>query len=428
MRGRKGQAALFVTMTLTVSLGLIGLVVDIGWAYWRKEACATTANSAAFAAVAAATATGMTQACGTDATHWDCSTYSCPTTLSKTSIPNNLYNGCLYAQQNGFLNTGRQSVSLTGGTGTPPVPGVSPAYWVSATATETIPTLFSAVLGQYWMQVSVQSVAAKLVAGACIYTLSPNGTDISMNGTTSITTGCGVYADSSGNSAISIVGSNGQITATGGSSVNVVGQVSTHDPSQISPSPNLNVSPVSDPLAGMTPPATGSCITFNSNQTTISAGTYCNQISINNGSLTLSPGVYILEAGIDIGGNGTITNTTTGGDGSGGVMLYATGGTFNLHGGPRYALNAPTSGPYKGILAWQDKSDTQASSLAGGSTMLANGVLYFPTAALTFNGGTSGTSTDTTIVSYTLTLVGNSYISAAASSWATVSAGNYIIQ
>jgi Flp pilus assembly protein TadG len=51
---QQGQAALFMTMTITVSMGWIGLVVDFGWAYWRREACATAANSAAFAAALAA--------------------------------------------------------------------------------------------------------------------------------------------------------------------------------------------------------------------------------------------------------------------------------------------------------------------------------------------------------------------------------------
>src|SRR5580692_63162 len=49
--GRRGQAALFMTMTLTLSFALIGLVVDLGWAYWRQEACLEAAQSAAMAGV-----------------------------------------------------------------------------------------------------------------------------------------------------------------------------------------------------------------------------------------------------------------------------------------------------------------------------------------------------------------------------------------
>src|SRR4029077_9759045 len=128
-------------------------------------------------------------------------------------------------------------------------------------------------------------------------------------------------------------------------------------------------------------------------------GTYCNEISLNGGTLTLNPGVYILQGGIDIGAQANLVNNTTGGDGSGGVMLYVTGTSsgVNAHGQGDITLNAPTTGTYKGIVMWQDKNDTTAATLKGGSTELLNGVLYFPKAALSFNGGTSGTATNTTI-------------------------------
>jgi hypothetical protein len=59
-----------------------------------------------------------------------------------------------------------------------------------------------------------------------------------------------------------------------------------------------------------------------------------------------------------------------------------------------------------------------------------SGAFYFPTAALTFNGGTSAKATATTIVCDTLSLVGNSYIkSAASTAYSRTSAGGaYLIQ
>ena len=44
-----------------------------------------------------------------------------------------------------------------------------------------------------------------------------------------------------------------------------------------------------------------------------------------------------------------------------------------------------------------------------------NGILYFPSANLTYTGGSSTSALNTTIISDKLSLVGNSYISAAAS-------------
>jgi hypothetical protein len=128
------------------------------------------------------------------------------------------------------------------------------------------------------------------------------------------------------------------------------------------------------------------------------------------------------------GGNATVTNNTTGGDGSGGVMLYVTSGNFNFHGNDVNSLNAPTSGPYNGILMWQDKSDTSADTLKGGSSLILNGAIYLPKAALSYNGGTN--TTNTTIVCDTLSLVGNSIINAAATTSFSGSSitGTYIME
>jgi len=38
-----------VALSIPVTLGMLGLVVDIGWAYWRREACLAAAQSAAIA-------------------------------------------------------------------------------------------------------------------------------------------------------------------------------------------------------------------------------------------------------------------------------------------------------------------------------------------------------------------------------------------
>ena len=58
-----------------------------------------------------------------------------------------------------------------------------------------------------------------------------------------------------------------------------------------------------------------------------------------------------------------------------------------------------------------------------------NGILYFPSANLTYTGGSSTSALNTTIISDTLTLVGNSYISAAASSpYTGISGGAFLIE
>jgi hypothetical protein len=97
-----------------------------------------------------------------------------------------------------------------------PAPGVTPAYWVSATVTERVPTLFSAVPSQPSMQLAAQSTAGFWLLSAAALSRYP------------------------------------------------------------APS-------ISPRFSAMPAPTVGSCIAY-SGQAVISAGTYCNQIGLDNGS------------------------------------------------------------------------------------------------------------------------------------------------
>jgi hypothetical protein len=430
---RRGQAALLMTLSLTATLGLMGFVVDFGWAYWRKEAAATAANSAATAAMAAAYSVSN-QFCGTGTDHWDCSSsYSCPASPSTGSIASNLDNGCLYAKQNGFLNTGRQSVTMTAGTGSPPTaPGVSPAYWVTVTVTENIPTLFSAVLNHNWMRVASQSTAAIFTgtAGGCIFILDPTDAgSLTMTGNSSISSHCGIYVNSSDAGAIGMVGLS-SITTTGHAKTWVVGGVSSNPNASITPSAVTGVAVTPDPFASRMPaaPAAGACQPagsgyFTSSTTnTIPAGTYCDQVyQGGSGTLVLSSGTYVLQQGISVKGSAALTTT-------GPVTLYVSGGNINLVGSTGVNFSAPTSGPYEGIAIWQPSSNNIDAQIVGGATQGITGLIYMPTTKLTYTGNSAASTTS--FVTYKLTMVGTTLITNPASSpWAGLGAnGVYAVQ
>ena len=59
---RRGQAVIMVSVGVTFLMGILGLVVDVGWGYYRKQVAQAAADSAVMAAMAA-TGTG-TIACG----------------------------------------------------------------------------------------------------------------------------------------------------------------------------------------------------------------------------------------------------------------------------------------------------------------------------------------------------------------------------
>jgi Flp pilus assembly protein TadG len=46
---RKGQTAVLFTLAIVPLLGVIGLVVDLGWDYYRRQAAQTAADAAASA-------------------------------------------------------------------------------------------------------------------------------------------------------------------------------------------------------------------------------------------------------------------------------------------------------------------------------------------------------------------------------------------
>src|SRR5262245_56468764 len=99
----RGQAAILATLGLVTTLGSVSLVMDMGWAYYRKTNAMVAAEAAAIgAATAASVQTGFT--CGLNVTCTESYT-ACP--ASPTSPPSDyLQSGCLYAKTNGFVNSG----------------------------------------------------------------------------------------------------------------------------------------------------------------------------------------------------------------------------------------------------------------------------------------------------------------------------------
>ena len=153
---------------------------------------------------------------------------------------------------------------------------------------------------------------------------------------------------------------------------------------------------------------------------TISAGTYCGGWDLtSHAELDLNPGTYYVRGNITIGAQSTIKGT--------GVTIYLENGGVTMNGGATVEMAAPTSGYYQGVLFFQARGNTTESVLTGGGSQFMNGVLYFPSAHLTYTGGTAVHATQTTIVADTLSMVGNSYISAASNTQFTGNVGGAFI-
>src|SRR5690242_5424558 len=114
----RGQALLLFAFLAPVVLGMLALVLDVGWAHFIGKRAQTAADAAALAAVAdAAQQVGNgTAQCGSLGCQ---ASTACPST-------GNLETGCSYAAANGFPidSAGNRTVTIAAGTG-PNAPGVS---------------------------------------------------------------------------------------------------------------------------------------------------------------------------------------------------------------------------------------------------------------------------------------------------------------
>jgi hypothetical protein len=427
---RRGQTVVLFSLAIVPLLGMMALVVDVGWAYFRKEAAQTASDAAASAAAEAAYAAagGGAPTCGTPKVACYASEYTCPSSLSGTPA-DNIIAGCMYAKENGFISTGKQAVTFQSGTGAAPTSsGVTVAYWIVVRVKEQVPQFFGTPLTVVARSTTGTRVGS---SGGCVITLNPTASGaITMTGTTNLTTGCGVFDNSNASDAVSIVGG-GTITTTGTAKTDIVGNWSGSG--NINPAPRTGVPYMGDPFADLAPPTDNGCsagyasgIALGSHDTasitssTTTPTVICNGINLSShADLSLGPGLYIVRGGISLGGQSHISGT--------GVTIYIESGGVSMAGGSAADLTAPSSGPWQGILFYQDRGDATASTLVGGTAQSLTGVLYFPKAALTFTGGSSTTANQTTIVSDTLSLVGNSYISTAASTAFTGTTGGVVM-
>jgi len=385
------------TLSLTVILGMLGLAVDLGWAYYRQQATQAAADAAAGAAVRAAVNSASPNAptCSTTGV-WCGAATNCPATA--VSSPSTSFdNACMLAAANGFTTSGIDTVSVQAGTSSPvpTVSGPTPAYWAVVKVKEALPSLFGAAFARGGFTPGATATAGAIApasAGSCIYVLDPSAEYAfeAANGA-SVQVGCGVYVDSNNATAAMYVTGGASVTAT---TISVVGTVLKNNGGTTSVNPTSGAASVADPFADLPAPTpapscqSGNFTAWQATPYTPAPGTYCG-FSLGNGmGLEMSPGVYIIDGGtFSIQGGSTVTS-------SGGVTIFLTNGaTVNVANGSTVTLSAQTSGSYEGVLFYQDRTMASpgASTFAGGATMNLTGSLYFPHATLDVNNG-SGSS------------------------------------
>jgi hypothetical protein len=408
---KRGQATIMVTLVTALLSGILGLVVDVGYAYFIKQMAQAAVDSAVLAGVTMAK--DSRGVCGSGGVLCQKGT-TCSATPTNPPATN-FDSACLYAQANGFPSSGSQTVTVSGGSGNPANVGVASSYWMTATASQTLPLSFLRVVGFNSNTVSASATAALTgsISGGCIYVLDPNGSaSYNQAGTSTVQSDCGIYVDSSASDAFTVKG-NALVDA---SVINVVGGTKINNNASVTPNPTNGISPASDPFSSLPAPTYGGCdytgMSFNGGTYNLTPGVYCQGIKVSgNAVLNLSPGTYILN-----GGGMQVTSSFATLNGSG-VFFYNTSDGFafapvTIAGNATVNLSAPTSGTYQGILLFQDRAITSSanSAIGGGSNQTLSGTIYLPTATLNFAGGSATNSLTMALVVADIDIVGNAYL------------------
>jgi hypothetical protein len=395
-----------ITVGITFLMAILGLVVDVGWGYYRKQVAQAAADSAVIAAVMAAGTGSIT--CGSGGVVCQSAT-TCSGSATGT-----FKSGCQYGAQNGIANGNMTIAANT----TSPMNNVAVKYWVTATVAEPLLPSFLRVLNVSSATVGATATGAIVqtgsgTGGGCLYILDPSaGQALYLNGANLAVT-CGIYLNSSNttnafqlNSAAGVLcygtynSGTGQNNCSAGTSpLNMVtgakidcngcgcksdAYYGTQNPSNTQTcSPPSYASPEADPLSSVSAPTYSGCNQTNyswsnlSPPQTLNPGVYCGGINIGGGSVTFNPGTYILNGGgLKIQG----ANTTVTGNG---VFFYNTSSGYSagellISGQPAATFTSQTSGPYQGLFFMQDHSVCPSTSHAvnGNTNIKINGTIY----------------------------------------------------
>ncbi|MDB5480329.1 MAG: hypothetical protein JWO83_1382 [Caulobacteraceae bacterium] len=389
-----GVSAVAVGLCLTAMLGFAGMAVDVGVWYADKRAAQGAADSAAFSA-------------GQDLYAGDTATGAAA-------------NAKAVAAQYGFTH-GVGGVTVT--VNTPPTSGPNTS---TTGAVEVIvqksESLFFSGFYRTTASIGARAVAVSGSAGGgfCVEaldttpatTVNTAGIDLS-NGANLDLSQCGLQINASGSDALVISGGAKLIAQT----LSVVGTYSLSNGGQISVSgtKTTGASALADPYANVSTPTPSGC-SYNNTQynsspgSAISPGTYCNGLVIGNGSsVTMNPGVYIIDRGTFQVSSGSTLNA---GAGVTIVLTSSTGSSYanaEIDNGANVTITAPSSGATSGMAIMQDRNTPYGTvSIAGGSKMNVTGALYFPTQMVNFSNGSTNNSACTQLIAWRVNYAGGS--------------------
>jgi Flp pilus assembly protein TadG len=371
---QRGAILVMGALMLIVMLGFLGLAVDSGSLFNKRRELQTAADAGAKAAAA-------------------------ELLLNPTATSNDLTTLATAAASANLTATAGLSITLERPIGT---------QRIVVTAAQTASPYFMQVLGGTAKQVTARAVA-EVTAGSsgkppCVTVFQNTATSgaLSLESSSSIYSACDIHVNSTHTS--SAIANSGLIKIDGITcdstrrpNIKVVGTPNNNsNTSRYCPLPTFGTTAAQDPFSGVVAPSIGACdftnlaiedgaLKYGGHNTTDSSklpsynpgdksatirpAVYCGGLALKATNTTMEPGVYIFRGGNQYYGSSTRPYSLSVEDGGlvgPGVMIYLTTGASGtdyqafkpvyFKGNVKMNIAAATSGPYAGILFFQDRS------------------------------------------------------------------------
>lgn len=309
---------------------------------------------------------------------------------------------------------------------TPPAagPNTGNASSVEVLLTKTQVRYFSAIIIDEPILIGARAVASVVASGstACVLALSPTKSRaITVSGATDVSlVGCDIASNSNAADAFWMDSSLAKLTVE---CVHTVGEAITNSTLRLldCAEPNEYAPVVRDPYADVAEPSTAVPCVADKNVTVfeptfahpsgVLAMKICGGLDVKK-QVTFKPGLYIIEGGdLTLNANATVAIDSAGMTADG-VTFYLTGtARLKLTGNGSLNLQAPTSGPFAGILVFGSRSQVGvAHEILGNSNSTTQGAIYAPTSAISFSGNSTTTNGCTQVIGFTVEFTGKSML------------------
>lgn len=416
-RGENGAVLVFVALAMTVLLGVVALVVDLGNGRQTRQQAQAAVDATALAGAQdyLPTTIGTTL----PAIAWSTVVSDVQTYMQVNyGIPTSAWTMCTDPSALTYRpDTSNTDTCISADNSS------DPTLLRINLPPHTVSTYFGRTTGLNSISIGAAAEAKVSRVSVCAFcSLSQSSTGALGNGVLT-TTG-------SADGAVWINGSlqcggNGTITS---SSIEIQNGTSNNCPAGMT----TNAGPVPDPLAGLpiapdqasaVQPGGSESFTGLSAQSDCSSGTAGPGIYHNISDCVLTPGLYVVTG--TMGGNnttisglgvtvfftcGTTSNPTAcSSNGQNGGRLSVSGNSSS-----NFLLNACTTGTclnnaVPGMAVWYDRNNTQDVTLDGSGTLSVAGTIYAPSSTLTLNGSGTGTAGACTTANLCSTVVVGSF-------------------